>query len=57
VLGRARVAEHAGQKARASVDDRHGRDLAAAQHEVAEAQLLVDETPHPLVEPFVAPAY
>ena len=56
VLGGGRVAEHAGEQARAGVDDRHGRDLAAGEHEVAEAHLLVDERAHALVEALVAAA-
>ena len=39
------------------LDDRHGRHLAAGEHEVAERDLFVDERPHALVEALVAPAH
>ena len=43
VAGREAAAEHAGHEARDRLDDHRRRDLAAREHEVADAQLLVDQ--------------
>ena len=49
-------ADDAGHQARRRLDDRHGRDLAAAQHVVADRQLLADLVARTLVDTLVAAA-
>ena len=57
VVGRGRVAEHAGHEAADRLDDQEGPDLAAGQHHVADRDLVVDQVlAHPLVDALVASA-
>jgi hypothetical protein len=58
ILGHAlRVADHAGDQPGHALDERHGGDLATAEDEVSEGDLVrLENLVHPLVEALVPPA-